>query len=387
MILKISIVVGELSGDLLAADLITELKKIFTKLQIELQVEGIVGPNLINAGAKEIFSMKHLSLMGFIEPLLNLPKILYIRYKLYKKIVQNKPHLFIGVDAPEFNLWLEKKLKKANIVTVHYVSPSVWAWRSNRINLIKQAVDLMLTLFPFEVEFYQKHLCNAICVGHYLADRISLEVDSKKAKQLIGFSEYDKVLTIMPGSRNSELKHLAIVYLETVKEIFLRFPYLKFILPVINQQHKVYIEALIKKIANKVPIKVVIKDNNYTAIAAADVVLVTSGTATLEVMLHKKPMVVAYKTNFITYSIIKRLIKVKYISLPNLLADKLIVPELIQDKVTAYNLVRALSDLIIRGGLTTEQLNVFNQIHVELRKNASVVAAQEIYEYYNSRSR
>ena len=371
--LKIAVVVGELSGDLLAAELITELKNFFPHLEIE----GIVGPNLINVGAKELFNMRHLSVMGFIEPLLNLPKLIYIRHKLYKKLLHNKPDLFIGVDAPEFNLGLEKKLKQANITTVHYVSPSVWAWRSGRINLIKKAVDLMLTLFPFEVKFYQRHLCKAVCVGHYLADQIPINIDPKGAKQRLGFSEYDKILTVMPGSRNSELKHLTMIYLETIKQISLRFAYLKFVVPVINEQHKVYVEELAKKIANRISIKIIVQDSN-TAIAAADFVLVTSGTATLEVMLHKKPMIVAYKTNFITYLLVKRLIKVKYISLPNLLADKAIVPEFIQEDVTPYKLIRALSDLIIRGGPTIEQLTVFNQIHQELKKNASSNAAQEI---------
>lgn len=373
MSLKIAIVVGELSGDLLAAGLINELKQHFPNVYIE----GIVGPNLIQLGAKEIFNMRHLSIMGLVEPLLKLPKLLYIRYKLYKKLLQNKPDIFIGVDAPDFNLWLEKKLKQANIATVHYVSPSVWAWRTSRIKLIQKAVDLMLTLFPFEVDFYQQNFCRAECVGHYLADQIALNTDSKAAKQQLGFSEYDKILTIMPGSRNSELQHLTSIYLETVKEIALRFPYLKFIVPVINKQHKIYVECLIKKITHHIPIKVIVK-NSHTAIAAADFVLVTSGTATLEVMLHKKPMVVAYKTNLITYYLVKKLIKVKYISLPNLLADQVIVPELIQDEVIPYKLIRALSDLIIRGGLTTEQANMFNKIHQDLKKNANYVAAQEI---------
>ena len=375
MSFKIAVVVGELSGDLLAAGLIRELKHQMPHLQIK--TEGIVGPNLIHGGATELFNMRHLSIMGLIEPLLNLPKLLYIRYKIYKKFLEDKPDLFIGVDAPEFNLWLEHKLKKSNIPTVHYVSPSVWAWRSNRIKLIKKAVDLMLTLFPFEVKFYQTHLCKAVCVGHYLADQIPLIIDSKTAKQKLNFSEYDKILTIMPGSRNVELRHLTPIYLETVKEIFLRFPYLKFVLPVINRQHKIYVEDLIKKIAHQVPIKVIIKQDD-TSIAAADFVLVTSGTATLEVMLHKKPMIVAYKTNWLTYAIVKKLIKVKFIALPNLLANKAIVPEFIQEEVTPYKLIRALSDLIIRGGATLEQLNIFNQIHQELSKNSNKIAAEEI---------
>ena len=240
----------------------------------------------------------------------------------------------------------------------------------------------MLTLFPFEVDFYKQYNCPAVCVGHYLADQIPIVIDQKIAKQQLGFSEYDKILTIMPGSRDSELRHLTTIYLETVKEIFLRFTYLKFVIPVINQQHKIYVEDLIKKSTRYLPIKVVLQ-NSHTAIAAADFVLVTSGTATLEVMLHKKPMIVAFKTNFLTYIVIKKLIKVKYISLPNLLAGKAIVPEFIQDDVSPLKLTKALSELISRGGATLEQITAFNKIHQELKKNASIIAAQEIVKLLN----
>lgn len=373
MTFKIFIVVGELSGDILAASMIKELKKYFPGLEIE----GIVGPNLITLGAKEIYSMRHLSLMGFVEPLLNLPKLIYIRYQLYKKILKDKPNLFLGVDAPEFNLGLEKKLKQAGITTVHYVSPSVWAWRSGRIKLIKKAVDLMLTLFPFEVDFYNQHNVKAVCVGHYLADQIPMTIDTKEAKQKLGLGEYDKILTIMPGSRDSELKHLTNIYLQTIKEISLRFPFVKFVIPVISELHKKYVENLIKQVLTHVPIKVINQDS-HTAIKAADFVLVTSGTATLEVMLYKKPMVVAYKTNWFTYMLVKNLIKVKYISLPNLLSNSAIVPEFIQDQATPYNLTRALSDLINQGGATSKQIAIFNQIHQALQKNASTTAAEYI---------
>ena len=373
MALKIVIVVGELSGDILAASMLQELKHLVP----DVEIEGIVGPNLIRLGAKELYSMRHLSLMGLIEPLLNLPKLIYIRYKLYKKILKDKPNLFIGVDAPEFNLWLEKKLKQSNVTTVHYVSPSVWAWRSGRVKLIKKAVDLMLTLFPFEIDFYKQHDIKAVCVGHHLADQIPMVTNAKEAKQKLGFGEYDKILAIMPGSRDSELEHLTEIYLQTVKELYLRFPFLKFVIPVVSGQHKIYVEQLIQKTVSRVPIKVMVQ-NSHAVMQAADFVLVTSGTATLEVMLYKKPMVVAYKTNFLTYMLVKKLIKVKYISLPNLLSDSAIVKEFIQDDVTTYNLTRALSDLINVGGATVKQVAVFDQIHKELQKNASVIAAQEV---------
>lgn len=342
-----------------------------------MEICGIVGPNLAALGATQLYSMRHLSLMGFVAPLLNLPKLIYIRYQLYKKIIQYKPDIFIGVDAPEFNLGLEKKLKQANIPTVHYVSPSVWAWRSGRIKLIKKAVDLMLTLFPFEVDFYHRHNVTAVCVGHHLADQIPMVINTKQAKLAMGFSEYDKILTIMPGSRDSELQHLMKTYLQVAKEICLRFPFIKILLPVVSLSHKEYVEKLIYQFGQYLPIKIILQDS-HTAIKAADFVLVTSGTATLEVMLCKKPMVVAYKTNFFTYIIVKKLIKVKYISLPNLLSNSLLVKEFIQDKATTYNLTSALSELINMGGATPKQITIFNKIHQTLQKNASVVAAQEI---------
>lgn len=353
--------------------MVKELKNIYP----HLEVEGIVGPNLVALGAKQTYSMSHLSIMGFVEPLLNLPKLMYIRYKVYKRILEYKPDLFIGVDAPEFNLGLEKKLKKSNITTVHYVSPSVWAWRPGRIKLIKQAVDLMLTLFPFELNFYKRHDVNAVYVGHYLADQVPMDLSSKDSKKKFGFAEHDKVLTIMPGSRKSELRYLGKIYLQVAKEIFLRFPFIKFILPVTCQEHEYYIKKLINKIANNLPIKIVL-ENSHDAINAANFVLVTSGTATLEVMLYKKPMIVAYKTNLFTYQLAKRLVTVKYISLPNLLADSFIVQEFIQEKVTAYNLTRALSELITANGITSKQVEIFNNIHKQLQKNANYTAAQAI---------
>lgn len=342
-----------------------------------LTIEGIVGPNLIAAGAIELYSMRHLSLMGFWEPLLNLPKLIYIRYKLYKKILRTKPNLFIGVDAPEFNLWLEKKLKQAGIPVVHYVSPTIWAWRANRIHLIKQAVNLMLTLFPFEVDVYLKHNINAVCVGHPLADHIPMITDIKQAKRQLGFNDYDKILTIMPGSRDSELKYLTAIYLKTAKEMYLRFPFIKFIIPIVSENHKKFVSNLIQKIANNLPIKIISQDS-HSAIKAADLVLVTSGTATLEVALYKKPMVVAYKTNYFTYLIAKKLIKVPYISLPNLLMNSYVVKEFIQDQVTIYNLTTALSEIINSGTIINKQQHNFTQLHQMLQKNADLLAADEV---------
>lgn len=336
-----------------------------------------MGANLIKLGAKPLFSMEHLSIMGIIEPLLKLPKLLYIRHKLFKTTLAMQPDLFIGVDAPEFNLGLEHKLRQHQIKTVHYVSPSVWAWRANRIHLIKAAVDLMLVLFPFELDFYKKFAVNAFCVGHPLADQISMNPDPKLAKNKLGFQNNDQILTIMPGSRDSELRHLIPIYLQTAKEIALRFPAIKFIIPVIHERHKQYIEKILTKFASNLAVKFIVQDS-ATAIQASDLVLVTSGTATLEVMLYKKPMIVAYKTNFITYGLIKNLIKVKYIALPNLLAGREIVKEFIQDQVTVYNLTNALIAIINQGGLITEQLHMFNNIHQDLQKNASKQAAMQI---------
>ncbi len=365
MPLRIGIVVGEVSGDKLAAQLISELQK----QHRDLEVFGIIGPELATLGCNPLFPMEKLEVMGFIEPLLRLYSLIKIRRWLLKYFLAEPPDLFIGVDAPDFNLGLEKKLRAAGIPTVHYVSPTVWAWRQGRVKLIKQAVDLMLSIFPFEEDFFKKHNVPVKFIGHPAADQIPLETDGGGSK----------TIAILPGSRNSEIKNHAALYLATAKICYTRDPELLFTIPVVKEQHKKQIEELQEKIAPELPLTISVGQSG-TVIEAADIVLVTSGTATLEVMLYKKPMVVAYKTNWITYQIIKRLIKVPYISQPNLIANKLLVKEFIQSDATKENLSDELSDLINCSVYRNAQVSTFAELHKKLRKNASITAAEAINE-------
>lgn len=368
-------VVGEPSGDRLGAQLVRELRKDHPNIE----VEGVIGAEMIGAGCLQLHSMDTLAVMGLIEPITNLAKILRLRRWLIKYIMQDPPDLFIGIDAPDFNLGVEKVLHNAGIQTAHYVSPSVWAWRTGRIKTIKKAVDLMLTLFPFEADFYKKHNVPVCYTGHPTADIVPYEIDKDMAKEELGFNPTDKILAVMPGSRNSELKSMVPIYLQTIKLCLEQDPTLKVVVPLVYAVHKEYIEFWKNKIIPELQILYIIKDS-FAVMRAADFALVTSGTATLEVMLHKVPMIVAYKTDWVTYQIVKKLIKVKYISLPNLLADASIVPEYIQNEADPKKLAKALLNLIGNVELQNIQKHKFYDLHKELCKNASKTAALAVTE-------
>lgn len=370
---RIVVVVGEPSGDQLGAQLVTELRK----LHPNIEVEGIIGAAMINAGCLQLHSMDTLAVMGLVEPIMNLRSILSLRKWLIKYIKNDPPDLFIGIDAADFNLNLEKVLHAAGVQTAHYVSPSVWAWRKGRIKTIKKSVDLMLTLFPFEEKFYTENDVPVCYTGHPLADTIPLVVDRSAGKQALGFAADDQVVAVLPGSRNSEMKHMTPVYLETIKLCLQAKPNLKFIMPLVQPAYETYVEFWKNKIIPEAQIKYVIKDS-HAAMRAADFALVTSGTATLEVMLHKIPMIVAYKTDWLTYQIVKRLVHVKYISLPNLLADAPLVEEYIQKDADPNVLSAALLALIDNVELQYTQIEEFNKLHKLLAQDAALTAAKAI---------
>lgn len=370
---RIVVVVGEPSGDRLGAHLITQLKKIHP----DVEVEGVIGAEMINAGCLQLHTMDTLGVMGLLEPILNLRSILRLRKWLINYILSDPPDLFIGIDIPDFNLSLEKVLHKAGIQTVHYVSPSVWAWRQGRIKTIKQAVDLMLILFPFEETFYKRHDVPVCYTGHPAADLIPFSTDKIAGKQALGFNAEDQVVAVLPGSRNSEIKRMAPIYLRTMQICAKAKPNLKFVMPLVQPAYEQYIEFIKNKIAPNLHITYVIKDS-HAVMRAADFALATSGTATLELMLHKIPMLVAYKTDWLTYKIVKRLIRVKYIALPNLLADKLLVPEYIQYATDPEQLASGLLALIDQPDLQLRQVDAFNQLHKILQQDASLVAAKAI---------
>lgn len=343
-----AMVAGEMSGDLLGAGLIRALKKTYPNAGFV----GIGGKKMQAEGFESLFPMERLAVMGIVDVLGRLFELLKIRRQLKQYFLNNKPDVFIGIDAPDFNLNLEGKLKKAGIKTVHYVSPSVWAWRQGRIKKIAVSVDLMLTLLPFEAKFYQDHGVPVEFVGHPLADQIPIEVDQTKARQQLAYQQSDHLIAVLPGSRSGELKFLGPVFCDTLLALIAKDPTLKFVIPAANAKRKQEIENLLAErnlLAGKndrqSKVKV-IDAQAQTAMAAADAVLLVSGTATLEAMLLKKPMVVAYKWSGFTHAIISRMVKTPFISLPNLLANKMLVAELIQENADVANLLPALENVL-----------------------------------------
>ena len=371
--LRFGIVAGEASGDLLGASLIKAIKQQFP----DSIFEGIAGPAMIEQGAKSLFPMDRLSVMGIVEVLGRYRELHGIRQKLAEHFKNNPPDVFIGIDAPDFNLGLEQRLRDANIKTVHYVSPSVWAWRQGRVKNIHKSTDLMLTLFPFEAEFYKEHHVPVSFVGHPLADIIPLQTDKSSAREKLSIPLKCDVLALLPGSRSNELQYLGEVFLEAVKWLKKELPNLEVVVPLANKNRRQQFEEILQQ-TDDVPSIRLVDGRSREVMASADVVLLASGTAALEAMLLKKPMVVAYKLSPITYWIAKWLVKVESVSLPNLLARKTLVPEYIQHEATPENLGRAVL-AYFKSTEKSEKLHQrFNDIHKSLRQDASNKAADAV---------
>lgn len=371
--MKIGIIAGEASGDLLGANLIKALRQI----NLEISFCGLGGPAMIASGFHSIANMERLSVMGLIEPLLHLPDLFKLRKQLFDYFLQEKPDVVIGIDSPDFNLGLEKKLRDHGIPIVHYVSPSVWAWRKKRVFKIAKAVDLMLTLFPFEADFYKQHNVAVKFVGHPLADIIPLQIDKLAARRALGFNPEDKIIALLPGSRRNEIKYLAETFIATAYRCWKQNPNLKFVTTAANKNRHQEFQALCKQLAPSLPISF-FENRSHDVMAAADVVLVASGTATLETMLHKKPMVIAYRTSNFTYQIGKRVLTIKQIGLPNLLSGELLVPEFIQDAATPENISAALLDYLDHPEKITQLEKKFTEMHLQLKQNAGEQAARAV---------
>lgn len=376
--MHIAIVVGEMSGDILGADLMQALRQRFP----DASFSGIGGERMLALGFESFFPQDRLAVMGFIEPLKRLPELLRIRKFLRQHYLSNPPDVFIGIDSPDFNLPIEKTLKEAGIPTVHYVSPSVWAWRQGRIHGIKRSVDLMLTILPFETEIYKQHDIPVQFVGHPLADEFDMETDVKTARQELGLDLDEHVVAIMPGSRGAEVKHLAPVFLKAAA-IYAETHKARFLLPAANQDRLEQLKEIIAELKNTGEIR---QDfpidlhlgNSKQLMAAADGVLMASGTTSLEALLLKKPMVVAYKKDWFSAWLTRRLIKTKYISLPNLLAGEELVPEILQEDCTAENLVQALNQQLQDQAHREQLVRRFTDIHKLLRQQAGELAAKAI---------
>ncbi|MCK4950887.1 MAG: lipid-A-disaccharide synthase [Gammaproteobacteria bacterium] len=372
---RIGIVAGEASGDLLGAGLILAIRQ-----QIpDVEFTGIAGPEMIKAGCKALYPSEKLSVMGLSEVLGHLGEILKIRKHLRHYFSSNPPDIFIGIDAPDFNLGLERKLKEAGIKTVHYVSPSVWAWRQKRVKKISRSVDLMLTLFPFEEAFYLEHEVNVRFVGHPLADMIPMEPDQQAARKKLGLPVNEKVVALLPGSRMGEVQRLAGPMLGAAKILKQDNPQLLFVVPVASNNIREYFYQLQQEIAPEIPVTI-IDGCSREVMAASEIVLLASGTAAMEAMLLKRPMVVAYKVSSLTYWILKtfNMLKVSEYSLPNLLAGKPLVKECMQHEATPEKLASATQELLDKEDNNESLINVFANIHIKLAKNASEQAADAV---------
>lgn len=391
MTVRLGLVAGEPSGDLIASEVLRGL----LSQQSDLQAVGIGGPHLAACGMQIWHSMDALSVFGYVDALKRLPHLYRIFQDVYKRLSSNPPDVFVGIDAPDFNLRLEQRLRAQNIPTVHFVGPSIWAWRYERIEQIRRAVSHMLVLFPFEVEIYEREGIPVTYVGHPLADRIALDPDQAGARELLGLEASDRVIAVLPGSRSSEIRLMAPRFLQAAQLLQKRDDQLKFVVPMVNESRKREFEALL----NQYPVRnlrIIDPDllatapdvqaqmtPSWLALGACDMALVTSGTATLETALFKRPMVISY----VLSPMMRRIMAWKsgqskptldWVGLPNVLCQSFVVPELLQDEATAVNLADAFWDIWCDSDRRAAIQRQFLDLHQSLRCDTASRASAAI---------
>lgn len=371
--LKIGICAGEQSGDVLAAELI----KAIQKKHPDAEFVGIAGPQMQALGCKPLFPVSDLSVMGVAEVLPKIPAILRIRKKVLQYFLDNPPDIFIGVDAPDFNLPVETRLKNAGIKTVHYVSPTIWAWREGRVHKIKRATDLVLCLFPFELPIYEQYKVPAAYVGHPAADKLPTLSNRVEMRKHLGYDENAKIVALLPGSREMEIQRLGKLFLAAAHWLHKKDPTIQFVLPLAKPETRKYFENLFKNSHYTYSLKM-LNGQAHDAIKASDVVLVTSGTATLETFLLNRPMVVIYKMSGFNWALAKFLVNVKYIALPNILANAPLVPELLQSDATAENCGRAVRDWLEHPEKIAKLKEQYKPFRETLQRGAADQAAKEV---------
>ena len=373
----IAIIAGEVSGDILGAGLIHALKARYPHAKFI----GIGGERMIAEGFETLFDMEELSVMGLVEVLKHLPRLLKIRRSIIKQLLALKPDVFIGIDAPDFNLDVELKLKQRGIKTIHYVSPSVWAWRQKRVYKIAAATNLVLAFLPFEKAFYDRFNVPCRFIGHTMADAIPLKPNRDEACQLLNLEPAQRYVAMLVGSRGSEVEFLSEPFLQTAQLLHQRYPDVKFLVPLINQKRRQQFEQIKQRVAPELDM-ILLDGNARAAMVAAEATLLASGTAALEAMLCKSPMVVGYRMKPFTYFLAKRLVKTKYVSLPNLLADEMLVPELIQEDCNPTNLAEKLSQYLSEDKSAVQNryvlLQRFAELHQMIQCNADQQAAQAV---------
>jgi lipid-A-disaccharide synthase len=370
--LRFALVAGEASGDILGAALIRGLRARYP----DATFYGVAGPRMREAGCEAIESIEALSLMGLVEVLKHLPRLLKLRRDLVERFTTDKPDAFIGIDAPDFNLRVERDLRDRGIKTVHVNSPTIWAWRPERIHGIAKAVDLMLCLYPFEPALYEKHNMRAACIGHPLADQLDDTVAPAKARRELGMTEPGQVVAVLPGSRGTELRYLSEPFAAAAAWLHERLPGLRFVVPVARPDLKPLFERAIAR--HPGPSWHLLEGRSREAMQAADAVLLASGTAALECLLLGRPMVVAYRASAVTEFLAWKLIKIPHVSLPNILSNAAVVPELMGYQATPERLGQEVSQLLRHPVLRQAQVERFSAVHRELRRDAGALAADAI---------
>ena len=374
--LRVGMVAGEVSGDLLAGLMLTGLKRRWP----DLQAYGIGGPQMAAQGFEALWPHDKLAVRGYVEVLRHYREIVGIRRQLRDRLLADRPPLFVGVDAPDFNLDLEADLKARGMRTVHFVCPSIWAWRAGRIHKIRRSVDHVLCLFPFEPALLAQHGIAATYVGHPLADVIPAQADRAAARRALGLVEGDEVLAVLPGSRASEVRYLADVFFAAVLRVQRARPGLKIIVPALPT-----LRAAIESAAARAGLEVggagglqILVGQSHQALAACDLTLIASGTATLEAALFKRPMVIAYRMNAISWQIMKRQALQPWVGLPNILLQDMAVPELLQHEATPERLARAVLDWLEAPARMAAVQQRFAQLHTDLRRDTPTLAADAI---------
>ena len=370
----IALVAGEASGDQLGATLVENLKQLYPQARFI----GVAGDKMKAAGVESWWDASELAVMGLSEVLSHLPRLLKLRRQLLRRLLDEKPDVFIGIDAPDFNLGLEIKLRRAGIRTVHYVSPTVWAWREKRVRKIARAADLVLCLFPFEPRFYEDHDVPATFVGHSLADQIDADENPQAARARLGLDPDLATVALLPGSREGEVSRLAGPMIDAARLLSTRFPGMQFSCALANESvQSLFDDAMVEAGFDR--IKPVLKDPR-TVIAAADVVLCASGTATLETMLVNRPLVMTYIVSPTTYRVgsALNLVKLKWYSLPNILANEELIPELVQEEATPENLANAAAEWLGDDAARNSLRLRFNELHEQLRCDAGARAARSV---------
>lgn len=374
---KIAIVAGEASGDLLGGHLI----KALNKERNDLTFFGIAGPKMMGEGAKTLFPMEKLSVRGYFEVIKHLYGLLKLRKSLLQQILKEKPDVFIGIDAPDFNFWLEGKLKKHGIPTVHYVSPSIWAWRGGRIHKIKRAVTHMLALFPFEPALYEAVNMPVTYVGHPLADELPLKPNKKAARNLLKLEEDDFIITMLPGSRQSEVGQHAEFFVETAELMSQHHKKARFLVPLITRKTRTMFEEALANTNNHALNMQLLFGHAHDAMEAADFVIVASGTATLEAALLKQPMIITYRMPQISWWLLKPMHYLPYVGLPNVLAKRFVVPELLQKEATPEALSEKMDAMLADTDNLKSMKKEFADIHRSLKQNTAKKAAEVVLSY------